>query len=430
MSEKSLKILIVGSGGREHVLAWKIKQSPGVQKLYCAPGNGGIAQVAECVDIKSEDIAGLLKFAKDKDIDLTVVGPEAPLTAGIVDVFQKEGLRIFGPNKKAAQLEGSKVFAKEFMHRRSIPTATFKIFDNVQSAKIFLKKAQFPLVIKADGLASGKGVVICQVLKEANDAIEQMMQEKVFGKAGEVIVIEECLEGEEASILAVCDGENFVILESAQDHKRIFDDDLGPNTGGMGAYSPAPIITSDLMKKIEARIIEPTIRGMDYEGYPFKGVLYAGLMMTSSGPYVLEYNVRFGDPEAQAVLPRLKTDLVEIMMAATEDRLNEVKLKWEKKSCVSVVMCSGGYPGKYEVGKEIHGLDTVDAESTIVFHAGTQKADNKIITTGGRVLNVTALGQNIEEAIHKAYIAVDSIKFDHCFFRRDIGAKALKKINV
>ena len=429
-SEKSLKILLIGSGGREHVLAWKIKQSPLVKELYCAPGNGGIAEVAECVDIKAEDIQGLLKFAKEKSIDLTVVGPEAPLTAGIVDAFETEDLKIFGPNKKAAQLEGSKVFAKEFMHRRSIPTARFKIFDNVQMAKTFLKKAEYPLVIKADGLASGKGVFICQNLKEANEAVAEIMEKKVFQKAGEVIVIEECLEGEEASILAISDGENFVILESAQDHKRIFDDDLGPNTGGMGAYSPAPVITPDLLKKIEARIIEPTVRGMDYEGYPFKGVLYAGIMVTSDGPYVLEYNVRFGDPEAQAVLPRLKTDIVEVMLAACEERLKQIKLKWDKKSCVCVVMCSGGYPGKYQIGKEIKGLNVASKEDTIGFHAGTKKAGDKVVTSGGRVLGVTALGQNIEEAIQKAYIAVEAIKFDHCFFRRDIGAKALKKVTA
>ena len=269
MSEKSLKILVIGSGGREHALVWEIKQSPLVKEIYCAPGNGGISEMAECVDIKAEDIAGLLKFVKEKSIDLTVVGPEASLVVGIVDVFEKEGLKIFGPNKKAAQLEGSKVFAKEFMHRRNIPTAVFKIFDSIGPAKNFLKKAEFPVVIKADGLASGKGVFICQNLKEANEAVSEMMEKKAFGKAGETIVIEECLEGEEASILAISDGEGFVILESAQDHKRIFDDDLGPNTGGMGAYSPAPVITLDMSRKIEARIIEPTIRGMDYEGYPF-----------------------------------------------------------------------------------------------------------------------------------------------------------------
>lgn len=422
-----MKVLVIGSGGREHVLCWKFKQSAEVKKLYCAPGNGGIAQIAECVDLKVEDIAGLLKFAKKNKIDLTVVGPEGPLVAGIVDEFEKAGLTIFGPNKLAAQLEGSKVFAKEFMHRRNIPTATFKIFDDYKEAKEFLAKAQFPLVVKAEGLAAGKGVVVCQTLKQAEEAIVQIMKDKIFKEAGKRVVIEECLEGEEVSILAISDGENHVILDSAQDHKRIFDDDLGPNTGGMGAYSPAPIATSDLLKKIETRVIEPTIRGMSREGFPFKGVLYAGIMITVNGPMVLEYNVRFGDPEAQAVLPRLKNDLAELLLAAAEGRLNEVSLAWDPRSCVCVVMSSGGYPNKYQTGKEITGLDKVSKKSdTIVFHAGTQKDGDTILTSGGRVLGVTGLGDGVEEAINKAYTAVDKIKFDHCFFRRDIGEKALK----
>ena len=422
-----MKILIVGSGGREHLLAWKIKQSPLVNKIYCAPGNGGISELAECVDIGAEDIPGLLKFAKQKKIGLTVVGPEAPLAAGIVDVFEKEGLKIFGPSKRAAQLEGSKVFAKEFMHRCNIPTAIFKTFSHVKDAKKFLEKAQFPLVVKADGLASGKGVIMCKDLKEANQALEDIMQAKVFQEAGNKVVIEECLLGEEVSILAISDGMNYVILEAAQDNKRIFDDDIGPNTGGMGAYSPAPVINEEMLKKIEARIIDPAIRGMHREGNPFKGVLYAGLMITESGPMVLEFNVRFGDPEAQAVLPRLKNDLVELMDAACEERLNDYRLSWDKRACVCVVISSGGYPGKYETGKEITGLDKINDKDAFVFHAGTKKEGNKFVTSGGRVLGVVSLDNTIEDTIHRVYKSVDKIKFDRCFFRRDIGAKALQR---
>jgi phosphoribosylamine--glycine ligase len=423
-----MKILIIGSGGREHALAWKIKRSPLVKKIYCAPGNGGIAQISECVDIEPTDIERLVKFAKEHRVDLTVVGPEAPLVEGIVDRFEKEGLMVFGPSQMASQLEGSKVFAKEFMHRWSVPTAPFKIFYSYENAKDFLKNAQFPLVVKADGLASGKGVFVCGSFKEGEEAIRKIMNERIFKEAGDKIVIEECLVGQEVSILAISDGENYLVLDSAQDHKRIFDDDLGPNTGGMGAYSPAPIMDEDLLNKIEARIIEPTIRGMRREGTPFKGVLYAGLMITAQGPMTLEFNVRLGDPETQVILPRMKNDLVEIMYAACEGRLNGVNLIWEKKPCVCVVMSSGGYPGKYENGFEIKGLESIkESVDTIVFHAGTKKEGDKIVTSGGRVLGVTSLGKDIEDAIHKVYQAVEKIKFDHCFFRRDIGAKALKR---
>lgn len=424
-----MKIFIVGSGGREHVLAWKIKQSPRVEKIYCAPGNGGIEQIAECVNIEATDTAALMKFAKEKKIDLTVVGPESPLVAGIVNDFEKAKLRIFGPSREAARLEGSKVFAKEFMHRRNIPTAVFKVFDDMKQAQDFLHKAQFPLVVKADGLAAGKGVVVCSALNDAREAVEQIMGDKIFKEAGHKIVIEECLEGEEVSILAISDGERFCLLEASQDHKRIFDDDIGPNTGGMGAYSPTPVVNSELMKKIEGRIIEPTIRGMAKEGNPFRGVLYAGLMMTLDGPKVLEYNVRFGDPEAQAILPRLKDDLVDVMLASCEGKLTDGKLRWDRRSCVCVVMSSGGYPGKYSTGYEIYGLNTVEEAQAMIFHAGTKRQGDKCVTAGGRVLGVTSLGQGIEKAIIRAYEAVEKIKFDHCFFRRDIGAKALQKIN-
>lgn len=426
-----MKVLVVGSGGREHALVWKIKASPLVKKVYCAPGNGGISKIAECVDIKDSDIEGLLKFAHEKKIDLTVVGPEVPLTLGIVDLFESEGLKIFGPSKKSARLEASKVFAKEFMYKYGIPTAPFKTFQDSHSAKQFFKTASFPIVIKADGLAAGKGVVIAQNKMEADKAIDQIMNEKIFKDAGNKVVIEDCLLGEEVSILAMSDGENYVVLDSSQDHKRIFDDDLGPNTGGMGAYSPAPIATIKLMDEVEKKVIEPTIAGMKKEGSLFKGILYAGIMVTSSGPKVLEFNVRFGDPETQAILPRLKNDIVELMNASCEGQLNDMDLIWEKKSCVCVVMTSGGYPGTYETGKEITGLEECEKEKDcVVFHAGTKKENEKIVTSGGRVLGVTSLGRDIESAITSAYNMVDKIHFDRCFFRRDIGAKAIKKSSL
>lgn len=421
-----MKVLLIGSGGREHVLAWKIKQSPLVTKLYCAPGNGGISDSAECVNIAADDITGLLTFAKSKKIDLTVVGPEAPLVAGIVDIFEREGLKIFGPNLQAAQLEGSKVFAKEMMSRFNVPTAPFEIFDNSFDALQYLKRAEFPLVVKAEGLAAGKGVIICKDLAEGEKAIKLIMQEKVFKEAGERVVVEEFLPGEEASILAISDGDHYVLLDTAQDHKKIFDDDLGPNTGGMGAYSPAPVVDEKTLKIIDARVIEPMIRGMKREGIPFKGVLYAGLILTVDGPMTLEFNVRFGDPEAQAILPRLQNDLVEVMLAACEGRLNRFKLNWDKRSCVCVVMSSGGYPGKYETGKLIKGLDAAATEKdVVVFHAGTERRKDGCYTSGGRVLGVTGFGDSIQKAIDCAYKAVDKITFDHYFFRRDIGAKAV-----
>ena len=423
-----MKILVIGSGGREHALAWKIKQSPLVKKIYCAPGNAGIEDLADCVDVAPDNIEALVKFAREKKIDLTVVGPEAALAAGIVDAFEKKDLNIFGPNQDAAQLEGSKIFAKEFMHQCNIPTAPFKIFKDSDQAKGFLSKTQYPVVVKADGLASGKGVFVCKNLEEASQALHQIMDEKIFKEAGRRVVIEECLIGEEVSVLAISDGEDYVILDSSQDHKRIFDDDIGPNTGGMGAYCPTSIVTEDLLKKIDARIIGPTIRGMLRDGTPFKGVLYAGLMITSDGPMVLEYNVRFGDPETQAILLRLKTDIVKIMMASCEGRLGDIDLVWDKRHCVCVVMSSGGYPSKFETGKEIFGLnEAAKLPDTIVFHAGTKRADNKILTAGGRVLGVTALGDGLEAAIERAYAAVEKITFERCFFRRDIGAKALRK---
>ena len=421
-----MNILVIGSGGREHALCWKIKQNPKVKKLYCAPGNGGIAQLAECVSIGAEDIEGLLKFALSKKIDLTVVGPEASLVKGIVDVFVQKGLKIFGPSQEAAQLEGSKVYTKEFLHRRNIPTAVYKIFASAFEALEFLDKAQFPLVVKADGIAAGKGVYVCQDLKEAQSAIDDIIVKKIFGAAGDKVVIEECLQGQEASVLAICDGKHFFVLPSAQDHKRIFDDDLGPNTGGMGSYSPAPVVTAKVLDTVIARIIEPSVRGMYQEGIPFKGVLYAGLMLTNEGPFVLEFNTRFGDPETQSILPRLQSDLVEIMLAACDGRLNELKVRWDPRACVCVVITSGGYPGSYKSGFELTGLSEINDSVTIVFHAGTKNDGGTLVTAGGRVLGVTSLDKTLEAAIAKAYEAVGKINFEHMFFRRDIGQKALK----
>lgn len=426
-----MNILVVGSGGREHALVWKIRKSPQVKKIYCAPGNGGIAQMAECVAIKPTDIPGLLKFSKDHQIGLVVVGPEAPLAEGLADVLESAGIAVFGPSKAAAQLEASKVFAKEFMRRHQIPTAEFQTFQDVRRAHEYLKKAEYPLVVKADGLSGGKGVVICKTIAEAEGAIKTFMVERVFSEAGDKIIIEECLEGEEVSIFAISDGQEYVILDSSQDHKRIFDDDLGPNTGGMGAYSPALLLNKDLWDEIEESIIAPTIIGMRQEGLPFRGVLYAGLMITKDGPKTLEYNVRFGDPEAQALLPRLKNDLVEVMFAACEGRVGGQDLIWDDRECVCVVITSGGYPKEFQTGYEIKGLEeAAKCDDVTVFHAATKKEGDQFLTDGGRVLGVTGLGRGILDAIHKTYQAVETIKFEHAFFRRDIGAKALRHVKI
>ena len=423
-----MNILIIGSGGREHALAWKISQSSLVDKIYCAPGNGGIKQIAECVDFSDLSFEDMANWAKDKNIGLTVVGPEVSLVDGIVDIFEEQGLKIFGPSKNAAQLEGSKAFSKEFMYEHNIPTAPFINFENKDDAIAFLQNdAEYPVVVKADGLAAGKGVIICEDKEQAIDAVEKIMGDQIFKEAGNKIVIEECLEGEEASILVVSDGINYKILASSQDHKRIFDDDLGPNTGGMGAYSPAPIVTDELLQEVDEEIVGPTIEGMRLKDSPFKGVLYVGIMVTDEGPMVLEYNVRFGDPEAQVVLARMKNDLVQIMLDCCEGNLYKDKLVWDSKACVCVVMSSGGYPGAYEKGYEITGLENVNKyEDMVVFHAGTKEEQGKILTNGGRVLGITGLGNDIESAIERTYKLVDEIKFDRCFFRRDIGGKALR----
>ncbi|MBF0619549.1 MAG: phosphoribosylamine--glycine ligase [Candidatus Omnitrophica bacterium] len=421
-----MNILVIGSGGREHALCWKIQQSLKVKKIFCAPGNGGIAGLAECVNIKADDIVGLLNFARDKKIDLTVVGPEVPLVLGVVDAFEKAGVKIFGPSKAAAQLEGSKVFSKDFMRRHHVPTAAYRSFDTYEAALAGLKKFTLPVVVKADGLAAGKGVIICNTLPEATDALKTIMQDRAFKDAGLRVVVEEFLVGEEASILAVADGKDFILLDSSQDHKRIFDNDEGPNTGGMGAYSPAPVVTAALWDEIGRLVIKPVIDGMAQEGAPFKGILYAGIMVTAQGPKVLEFNTRFGDPETQAVLPRLKTDIIDVMLAAVEGRLREVTLEWDPRACVCVVIAAGGYPGDYASGKEIRGLDAVSAPA-FVFHAGTKKDGEKILTSGGRVLGVTALGMGVAEAIGKVYAAVEKVSFEGAQYRRDIGKKALNR---
>ncbi len=422
-----MKILVIGSGGREHALVWKIAQSPKVEKIYCAPGNGGIAALAECVPIGSEEIDKLLDFAREKKIDLTVTGPEAPLTLGIVDRFEEAGLSIFGPRKEAAILEGSKQFTKDFLKRHNIPTAAYGSFQDPQAAIDYIRKQGAPIVVKADGLAAGKGVFVAQDVDEAVAAVRTVMEEKKFGNAGTTVVVEDCLVGEEASFMVFSDGKTVVPMVSSQDHKQAYDGDAGPNTGGMGAYSPAPVIqgrTSEIMEKI----MIPTIRGMAEEGRLFKGVLYAGLMMTEAGPQVLEFNVRFGDPEAQPILFRLETDLIEIMEATRENRLHECRIEWSEDAAVCVVLASGGYPGAYEKGKVITGLSDFPASpDLVVFHGGTQKVDQKILTAGGRVLGITASGQDLATALGRAYDAVHRIDFPGKHFRTDIGQKGLNR---
>jgi len=423
-----MRILVIGSGGREHALVWKIAQSKLVDKIFCAPGNGGIAQIAECVDIKADDIFGLLEFARKEKIDLTVVGPEKALALGIVDEFEKAGLKIFGPNKKAANLEASKVFSKELMAKYKVPTAKFKVFDSPDAAKKYIEANGVPCVVKADGLAAGKGVVMAKTVEEAKDAVTLMMQDKIFGDAGKRIIIEECLIGQEASILVITDSKEVLALASAQDHKRIFDHDQGANTGGMGAYSPAPIVTVDILKEVMDKIIYRTIDGLAKEGMDYRGVLYAGIMLTKEGPQALEFNVRFGDPETQAILPRLKSDLVEVMLATSVGKLSKIgALEWDIGACVCVVCAAGGYPGNYTKDKEISGLDQVaKLDDLVVFHAGTKRIGDKVLTSGGRVLGVTGLGVTIKEAINKTYQAVEKIKFEGMQYRKDIGKKALE----
>ncbi len=423
-----MRVLVVGSGGREHALVWKIHQSPRVKKIFCAPGNAGIGHLAECVDISVTDIDSLVVFAKKEHIDLTVVGPESSLMAGIVDAFEENGLRIFGPRKNSAILEGSKVFSKEFLKKYDIPSASFKVFSEKKKAKKYIDKCGLPIVVKADGLAAGKGVIVAQTIAEAKNAVDLIMTEKAFGDAGDKIVIEECLRGEEASFIAFTDGKTVFPLPSSQDHKAIFDHDKGPNTGGMGAYSPAPVVTDEITAYVMEKIMLPTLHGLEAEGRPYKGMLYAGLMIDGDKINVLEFNCRFGDPEAQPLLMRLQNDIIDIFEAAIDGCLDTITMKIDSSPTVCVVMASGGYPGHYEKGKVIKGLANASkVEGVMVFHAGTAIKNNRTVTAGGRVLGVTAIGKTLEEAIAQAYSAVDLIQWTGCCCRRDIGAKALNR---
>jgi phosphoribosylamine--glycine ligase len=423
-----MKILVVGSGGREHALVWKIKQSKKVEKIYCAPGNAGISRMADCVDISATDVKKLLKFAKKEKIDLTVVGPESSLVAGLVDVFEKNGLRIFGPTMKAAELEGSKVFSKEFLEKYKIPTAPFKVFKDSGKAKKYIDSHGAPIVVKADGLAAGKGVIVAQTVEEAKHAVDHIMADKAFGSAGDTIVIESCLTGEEASFIAFTDGKTVLALPTSQDHKAVYEKDQGPNTGGMGAYSPAPVVTDQVADFVMNRVMLPTVKGLEAEGRPYKGMLYAGLMIDGDTINVLEFNCRFGDPEAQPLLMRLKSDIVDIFEAAIDGRLDRVEMKIDPRPTVCVVMSSGGYPGPYENGKVIKGLTKAsECKGVEVFHAGTVRKGGRIVTNGGRVLGVTAVGNTLKEAIARAYSAVDEISWTNCYCRRDIGEKALRR---
>ena len=419
-----MKVLVVGSGGREHALVWKISQSPMVDKIYCAPGNAGIGEMAECVAIKAEDLDGLLEFAVQNEIGLTVVGPEVPLTMGIVDKFQEKGLKIFGPSGRAAEIEGSKTFAKDLMAKYGIPTAKYGAFTDAAEAKAFLAEVGLPCVVKADGLAAGKGVLICETKEEAETAVEDILVDNKFGNAGSRVVVEEFLPGQEVSMLAFSDGKTIVPMVSSQDHKRIWDGDKGLNTGGMGAYSPAPIYTADIHEIVVPQVLEATIKAMEQEGRPFAGILYAGLMLTADGPKVLEFNARFGDPETQAVLPRLKSDLVEIFLAIIDGRLAEMNIEWHEEAAVCVVMASGGYPESSDKGRVITGLKEAEEAGAIVFHAGTKETDGNIVTNGGRVLGISALGKDIAEAIDNAYKGVKQITFENMQYRTDIGKKA------
>ncbi len=420
-----MKVLIVGNGGREHALVWKVSQSPLVSKVYCTGGNAGISRIAEVVDISPTDVNAVAEFAEREGIDFTIVGPEAPLVAGIVDAFEKRGLKIFGPSREAARLEGSKAFAKEFMRRHSIPTAEYRVFEDPEEARRFIKEVGAPLVVKADGLAAGKGSVVCQTKEEALRTVDRFMREGVLGDAGRKVVIEEFLEGEEASYIVMVNGTNYVPLPTSQDHKRLLDGDRGPNTGGMGAYSPTPVINEETERRIKEEIVERTLKGLEMEGIYFRGFLYVGLMITGDGPKVLEFNVRLGDPEAQPILMRIKNDFLEALIRFYEGE--EVTLEEDKRWALDVVIASKGYPENPQKGLEVHGLEEAEKEEgVIIFHAGTTLKDGKVVTNGGRILNVCAYGDTLKEAKERAYRAVSKIHFEGMHFRKDIGDKAFK----
>jgi phosphoribosylamine--glycine ligase len=421
-----MKVLVVGGGGREHALVWKVAQSPRVTKVFAAPGNAGMAQSAECVPIKAEDISGLLAFAREEKVDLTIVGPEGPLSMGIVDEFERAGLRVFGPSRQAAEIEANKAFTKDLMRKYGIPSAAYGTFTDRAKAEAYVRSQGAPIVVKAAGLAAGKGVVVAETVEEALNAVDLIMGQKAFGAAGDTVVIEECLRGEEASFMAFTDGRTVVPMASSQDHKRIFDADRGPNTGGMGAYSPAPVVTREIEQIAMEQVMVPTVRAMEKEGRLFKGVLYAGLMIHHGAAKVLEFNARFGDPETQPILARLESDLIDVIEAILAGTLDSTPISWRPDSAVCVVMASGGYPGSYEKGKAISGLDKAAAvKNVVVFHSGTALKGGVVVTDGGRVLGVTGLGSSVAAAIETAYAGVREIAFDGAHFRRDIGARAL-----
>ncbi|HEX9666162.1 MAG TPA: phosphoribosylamine--glycine ligase [Thermodesulfobacteriota bacterium] len=422
-----MKVLVIGGGGREHALCWKILQSPLVDRIYCAPGNAGISKIAECIDIKPMDIESLVRFSKAEEIDITIIGPEQPLAQGIVDKFNAEKLRVFGPSKEAALIESSKVFSKHLMRKYNIPTPFFSTFNNFSDAVKWVKEVKPPLVVKADGLAGGKGVVVCKTEDEIIDTLDSMMRGRIFGDAGGSVVIEELIEGEEVSFFVFTDGDTVIPLEPSQDHKALFDGDKGPNTGGMGAYSPAPIVTEELHNKIMERIMVPVIRALNKEGRRYKGVLYAGLMIKDSEPTVLEFNCRFGDPETQPLLMRMKSDIVPILNAVVDGDLNGYEIEWRPESSVCVVIASKGYPGDYKTGIELQGLEALeDLDNVVLFHAGTTIEDGKIVSNGGRILGVTTIGNSMNESIDLAYKAIRMMDDEDIYYRTDIGKKALR----
>jgi len=417
-----MNILVIGGGAREHSLVWKLSQSPRVAKLYVAPGNAGTGLIAENLNVQATDLQSLAQVAREKNIDLAVVGPEVPLAAGIADLFQSRGIPIFGPSREATKIESSKVFAKDLMHKYGIPCAKSRSFSSCNEAKDYTHSQKPPIVVKADGLAAGKGAILAYSIDDALNALSAIMQDRILGSAGDQVLVEECLEGKEVSLLALTDGKAVVPMVPACDYKRVFDGDQGPNTGGMGAYSPPNFFDTEMINLVKETILEPVVRAMAKEGKPYKGVLYAGLMVTDDGPKVLEFNARFGDPENQVMMPRLESDLVEIMLAVIEGRLDEIKVEWSDEACIAVVVASGGYPGSYKTGIPITGLDTVDKD-ILVFHAGTKAEGGVIHTDGGRVLTVAATGRNIAEAREKVYNNLPRIHFEGCHYRKDIAQR-------
>ena len=421
-----MKVLVIGGGGREHAVCKKLSESPLVTELLCAPGNAGIAQVARCVpDVKATDVPAIVALAKAEQVDFVCVTPDDPLALGCVDALEEAGIAAFGPNAQAAQMEASKIFSKNLMHKYGIPTAKSEVFTDADAALAYLATQQAPIVVKADGLALGKGVVVAQTIEEARQAVEEMMRGGKFGKSGARVLIEECMFGREVTVLCFCDGKTIVPMRASQDHKRVFDGDKGPNTGGMGAFAPSPLYTEEIAKRTEQKILLPTLRAMNAEGITFKGVLYVGLMLTAQGPKVVEYNARFGDPETQAVLPLLESDLMEIMMAVREQHLSGIDIRWKEQAAACIVLASGGYPGKYESGKVISGLEDAQAMGATVYHAGTKLVDGAYVTAGGRVLGVTALGNTLADAVHGAYAAAEKIHFEGAHMRKDIGSRDL-----